>query len=453
MAAPTPVPSPIWPPATALHQPFWSFGVIRLRWTFTFTFLLLLLPTGLLLRDPRPRAEGLERLLGQAALLQSFPAAPERPVPALWSQRLGAAEARRVWRQQRRFWWQFWGGDGDAGAFLAYQFDSASPPPPNGIRVDDLVVVAANPLAKQLLQDQLKLAQPQRRGLEQRCLQRLQQEQAVFWAPLGLGVLAGSAAPFLQRFQQGCLSLALDVANLGITGEAAAASGLLSAPGPSAPAVVPPPLPAELLLEWRGPALEGLLQGLLSRQLIREPLAARYGIGDAQMIMLGRVPFTLRLRPLAQGPFQTGLELELAVSGDRSPWNQMLAGIVEPLESQGLVATPSGSKVLAAMKWRQQNGQVVGGWRWTLAGSSSPELLLFLGPEPPAPFIPVLRRPGLGGSMQLRLRPAALAERGLLPPELPKPVQRANQLSLTAAPSLPGSALSQLTGQLQLQSR
>ena len=55
----------------------------RLRWTLTLTVLLLLLPAGLLLRSPRPRAEGLERLLGQAALLQSFPAAPERPVPAL----------------------------------------------------------------------------------------------------------------------------------------------------------------------------------------------------------------------------------------------------------------------------------------------------------------------------------------------------------------------------------
>ena len=429
----------------------------RLRWTLTLTVLLLLLPAGLLLRSPRPRAEGLDRLLGQAALLQSFPAAPERPVPALWSQRLGAAQARRIWRQQRRFWWQFWGRDGDGGAFLAYQFQAGSPLPPHGIRVDDLVVVAADPLAKRLLQDQLNLAQRQRRGLEQRCLQRLQQEQAVFWAPLGLGVMAGPAAPLLQRFQEGCLSLGLEGANLALAGEAAAASGLLAAPGRAAPAVLPPPLPADLLLEWRGPGLEGLLQGLLSRQLIREPLAARYGIGDAQITMLRRVPFVLRLRPLAQGPFQTGLELELAVSGDRRPWNQMLAGLVEPLETQGLEATQAGSKALAATLWRQQDGRVVGGWRWVLAGSSRPQLLLFLGPEPPAATpaaaTPVLSQPGLGAAMQLRLRPAALAARGLLPPELPKPVQLASQLSLTAVPAAPGSALSQLTGRLQLQSR
>ena len=319
------------------------------------------------------------------------------------------------------------------------------------------MVVAADPLAKRLLQDQLKLAQRQRRGLEQRCLQRLQQEQAVFWAPLGLGVMAGPAAPLLQRFQEGCLSLELEGANLGLAGEAAAASGLLAAPGRALPAVVPPPLPSELLLEWRGPGLEGLLQGLLSRQLIREPLSARYGIGDAQITMLRRVPFVLRLRPLAQGPFQTGLELQLAVSGDRRPWNQMLAGLVEPLETQGLEATQSGSKALAATLWRQQDGRVVGGWRWVLAGSGSTQLLLFLGPEPPAATpaaaTPVLNQPGLGASMQLRLRPAALAERGLLPPELPKPIQLASQLSLTAVPAAPGSALSQLTGRLQLQSR
>ncbi|MDP4946760.1 MAG: hypothetical protein NWQ62_00585, partial [Cyanobium sp. MAG_102] len=249
----------------------------------------------------------------------------------------------------------------------------------------------------------------------------------------------------------------LEGANLALAGEAAAASGLLAAPGLAGPAVLPPPLPAELLLEWRGPGLEGLLQGLLSRQLIREPLAARYGIGDAQMTMVRRLPFVLRLRPLAQGPFQTGLELELTVSGDRRPWNQMLAGLVEPLEAQGLEATQAGSKALAATLWRQQDGRVVGGWRWVLAGSSRPQLLLFLGPEPPAATpaaaTPVLSQPSLGAAMQLRLRPAALAARGLLPPGLPKPVQLASQLSLTAVPAAPGSALSQLTGRLQLQSR
>jgi len=51
--------------------------------------LLVLVPALLLTRWSRPRAVGLEQLMASASLLQSFPAAPDRPVPALWNQRLG----------------------------------------------------------------------------------------------------------------------------------------------------------------------------------------------------------------------------------------------------------------------------------------------------------------------------------------------------------------------------
>lgn len=442
----------------------------HLRWTAALTALLVLVPAGVLLRWPRPRAQGLERVLGQAALLQSFPAAPARPVPALWTQRLGPALASRVWRQQRRVWWQFWGRDGDGGAFLAFPAQSLPPAlttgastglPPQSLRVDDLVVVAPDPLSLRLLQDQLKLAQRQRRGLEQRCLQRLQSEQAVFWSPLGLGVMAGPLAPLLQRFQEGCLTLQLQGASLGLSGEASAANGLLaSAPTAPLPADEPSPLPEDLLLEWRGPALEALLQGLLSRQLIREPLAARYGIGEGQLALLRRVPFVLRLRPLAQGPFQAALDLQLAVAGDRRPWAQLLAGLVPPLEAQGLQAEPDGSAALPSSSWRREDGQVVGGWRWVLPASGSPQLLLYLGPEPPlAPVIqalPAVGRPGASSAMVLRARPQGLAALGLLPPELPLPVQQAGQLALVATSDptggrVLGSPLSQLTGRLQWQ--
>ena len=170
---------------------------LPLRWSAALTALLVLVPAGVLLRWPRPRAEGLERLLSQSALLQSFPATPQRPVPALWTQRLGEPLARTVWSRQSRVWWQFWGRDGDGGAFLAFPAqDLPSALPAHALRVDDLLVVAPDPLSQRLLQDQLKLAQRQRRGLEQRCLQRLQQEQAVFWSPLGLGVMAGREARF-----------------------------------------------------------------------------------------------------------------------------------------------------------------------------------------------------------------------------------------------------------------
>jgi hypothetical protein len=437
-----------------------------LRWTAALTALLVLVPAGVLVRWPRPRAQGLERLLGQAALLQSFPATPGRPVPALWSQRLGADLARSVWRQQRRVWWQFWGRDGDGGAFLAFPVQSApglqrQSLPPHSLRVDDLVVVAPDPLSQRLLQDQLKLAQRQRRGLEERCLKRLQTEQAVFWSPLGLGVMAGTLAPLLQRFQEGCLTLRLQGASLGLAGEASAASGLLAGASPQ-PAGLPAPLPPDLLLEWRGPALEALVQGLLSRQLIREPLAARYGIGEGQLALLRRVSFVLRLRPLAQGPFQAGLELQLAVAGDRRPWTQLLAGLVPPLEAQGLEAQVMGSASLPARRWRREDGQVVGGWRWVLPTAGTPQLVLYLGPEPrllaPTQPTPALELPGAGNATVLRARPQALAALGLLPPELPLPVQQAGQLDLVATSAaaggrLLGSPLSQLTGRLQWQPR
>ena len=448
---------------------------LPLRCTAALTALLVLVPAVLLLRWPRPRAQGLERLLGEAALMQSFPASPQRPVPALWSQRLGPALAGNVWRQQRRVWWQFWGRDGDGGAYLAFPAQtlppaltarSASGLPPHSLRVDDLVVVAPDPLSQRLLQDQLRLAQRQRRGLEQRCLLRLQQEQAVFWAPLGLGVMAGPMAPLLQRFQEGCLSLRLEGASLRLAGEASAASGILSTPGRAQTAPPLPPLPADLLLEWRGPALESVLQGLLSRQLIREPLAARYGIGDGQLALLRRAPFVLRLRPLAQGPFQAGLEVQLTVSGDRRPWSQLLDSLVPPLESQGLEATRTGSAALPAISWRREDGLVVGGWRWVLAVSGPPQLLLYLGPEPPlattaatsAAAIPAMGLPGSGGATVLRARPQGLARLGLLPEELPQLVQQAAQLDVVAINAAsggraPGSPLSQLTGRLQLQLR
>lgn len=432
-------------------RPFPAIRPLPLRWTAALTALLVLVPAGMLQRSPRPQAEGLGRLLGQAALMQSFPASPERPVPALWTQRLGPSLAPSLWRSQGRVWWQFWGRDGDGGAFLAFpaQGYGTKELPPHGLRVDDLVVVAPDSLSKRLLQDQLKLAQRQQRGLEQRCLQRLQQEQAVFWAPLGLGVLAGPMAPLLQRFQEGCLSLRLQGANLDMAGEASATGGILAAPGPVVRATPANPLPADQLLEWRGPALEGLLQGLFSRQLIREPLAARYGIGETQLNMLRKAPFVLQLRSLPQGPFQAALALQLAVKGDRQPWIRLLAGLQPALVAQGLQASAGGTQVLPSTIWRREDGQVVGGWRWVMPKGNAPQLLVFLGPEPQSSTLVS------GQDTLLRARPVALAALGLLPPELPGPVQQASELSILAKSQATdgrglNSPLSQLTGRLQL---
>lgn len=428
-----------------------------LRWTAGLTGLLLLAPALVLLRSPRPRAQGLERLLAQASLLQSFPATPQRPVPALWRERLGEVQAGLAWRRQGRIWWQFWGRDGDGGAFLALPARGvvSGPLPAHALRVDDLLVLAPDPLSQRLLQDQLRLAQRPQRGLEQRCLQRLQQEQAVFWSPLGLGLMAGPVAPLLQRYQEGCLSLSLKGTQLDLQGEASATAGLLTAPGPAVSPSLPGPLPDTLLLEWRGPALEAVLQGLLSRQLIREPLAVRYGVGDAQLALLRRAPFVLQLRPLPKGPYQAGLSLQLAVSGDRTAWMRLLAGLQPALAAQGLTPIPAApGPAQGAVRWQREDGTVVGGWRWLRPPAADPQLLLFLGPEPAGSELARLQ------PSQLRVRPQALGRLGLLPPALPLPLQQADQLTLVAvsgdgaAPGRPLSApLSQLSGRLQLQPR
>ncbi|MBM5801517.1 MAG: hypothetical protein FJ077_11955, partial [Cyanobacteria bacterium K_DeepCast_35m_m2_023] len=60
---------------------------------------LVLGPAAALLIWPRPQAVGLGRILAQAQLMQSFAAAPGRPLPRLWQQRLGPAAAP-LWRRQ-----------------------------------------------------------------------------------------------------------------------------------------------------------------------------------------------------------------------------------------------------------------------------------------------------------------------------------------------------------------
>ena len=177
--------------------------------------LLLLLPSLTLWRWPRPRAQGLEQLMAVSSLLQSFPASPERPVPALWRERLGEAQAARLWREQRRTWWQFWGPHTDGGAYLVVQENAAAgaqrPLPSDGLRVGNLlVVVAPDPLSRRLLQDQLRPDQRAGRGLFSACLPRLETGQGVFWNASGLGALVGPLAPLLEAYQEGCLSLSLE---------------------------------------------------------------------------------------------------------------------------------------------------------------------------------------------------------------------------------------------------
>jgi hypothetical protein len=472
--------------------------------------LLLVLPAAGLLRWPRPRAEGLEQIMAAASLLQSFPATPESPVPELWTRSLGAPAAQALWGRQSRNWWQFWGPHADGAPYLALPLRSfpggaAAPLPPRSLRVGDLVVVAPDPLSRQILADQLRPGMRRSRGLQRRCLERLEQDQAVFWNPSALGVIVGPLAPLLQRFQEGCLALAIESGSVSWSGEAASVEGVLlpaaaSGGGDAVPTDPGPPLPADLLLELRGPSLEPLLQGLLARELIREPLAARYGLDAARLQLVRRAPFLLRLRPRASGPFLASLELQVSVGAQRRQWEQLLRRLAQALREQGLREQPpapaaapaaepapsreppapaaappaAGSSPSAPVRpagggraaapadpaqratWHRQDGVVVGGWKWQGGAGSAAELVFHLGPPPPSPPAALGRTPAPptgAGALLLRARPQALDTRGLLPPAMPLLVRRADQLWLQALPTdsaTGGGSLSRLRGRLRV---
>ena len=434
---------------------------LPLRHTLTAVAALMLVPALGLLLWPRPQAAGLGRLLSQAQLMQSFAAGgSSRPLPALWRQRLGD-QAPGLWHRQQGTWWQFWGAHGDSGAYLVIPAVSLSgvnrtrlPQPP--LLVDDLAVIAADALSRQWLAERLRTVNRPQRGLEQRCLEQLRRPQVVVWNQAGLGVLAGPVAPLLQRLQQGCLSLELRGDALALRGEAAAGNGVLGPPPPSGPELVNRALAPGQLLELSGPSLGMLLQALLGRQLVREPLASRYGITEPQLALLRQLPFVLRLRALPRGPFVAGLTLELAPPArDRAAWLRLLAGLREPLLQQGLqeptarleATSPRlGAGLSQASRWTRADGQVVGGWfearpAGTTDGS---RLVLFLGPQPEGP----VGAPATT-ALRLRARPADLAALGLWPGGFPQLVRTAPSLELLASDGAT-RPISRLTGRLSL---
>jgi hypothetical protein len=308
---------------------------------------------------------GLEQLMGASSLVQSFPATPDRPVPPLWSERLGEPFATRLWRSQRRVWWQIWANQSETAPFLVIEArpqEAAAPTvPPQALRVGDLFVVGENTTARRQLAASLRpLQRRSRGGLSLRCLQRLQAGQAVYWNGAGLGGITGQVAPLLEPFQVGCLSLALEDRALRWQGEAAAAidrgtaavgrdgrtNGPQVDPGAGSLLAVPAlgerlPLGPDQLLEIEGASLDLLLRGLIDRPMIRDPLAGRYGLEGIRLEQARRTPFRLRLRPQGSGPFRAGLELQLLVGSAQSSWIQILDRISTSLRAQGLENGPA----------------------------------------------------------------------------------------------------------------
>jgi len=447
-----------------------------LPWTSSLIVLLILGPGLALWRWPRPRAEGLEQLMASASLLQSFPATPGRRLPELWRQRLGEGLGEALWQRQTRPWWQIWGPEGQGAPFLVLQASGwppqlSKPLPPQALRLGDLMLVAPDPLSRQSLADSLRPQQRRSRGLHSRCLERLSVDQAVFWNPTALGAMVGPLAPLMQRFQEGCLTLSLEARGLRWQGEATSVDGVLAQLDteipPGAPDVAALPLPADELLQIRGGSLQDLLEGLLSRQLIREPLALRYGLDSERLRGLRFAPFRLRLRPQPQGPFQASLELQVRLRQPPQTWLPVLQRLAQSLREQGFEAIPfalAGSLPSTpmpsakattpgdqpapqapqpqaqpgpksppvnplAMAWRRSDGAVVGGWRWIAAPRGyDAEVLFFLGPAPAQVRLMPTQAFPRERSLQLRARPQALDQLGLLPAEMPAVVRGSDQL-------------------------
>ncbi len=374
---------------------------LPLAFTLGTTLLLLLVPALLLRQLPRPQAFGLEKLMASVSLLQSFRADPDRPVPELWRERLGPEWAERLWRLQTRTWWQFWEGGGAGRPFLALSSRGMSPSSLPALavaplKVGDLVILAPDQLSRQLLSERLRPQVRPSPGLRFRCLPRLEREQAVFWRPAALGVLLGPLAPFLQDVQEGCLSLAIQSDGLSWSGEAASVEGmLLEVPESGAEAALPPrfrPSAGDPLLEVRGASLERLLAGLLARELIRQPLAERYGFGRDQVALLRQTPYRLVLRPLARGPFQASVELTVLVGGKEQDWKGVLTRLGANLQKEGLrpvfpplaPAGPSGAPTPSVPPGAMGSGPAPAGPKPTET-ASSPSAEASSAPGGPAP--------------------------------------------------------------------
>ena len=181
----------------------------------------------------------------------------------------------------------------------------------------------------------------------------------------------------------------------------------------------------------------------MSSAVLRRSLAQPYGLGPAPLAVLRSRPFLLRLRSEPKGPFRAGLELQLVAGDGRAALERWLVELSAALRDQGLGQT---QPVPGLTAWSREDGTLVGGWRW-LPGRQ--QLLLFLGPVPTRlPASPPLEQ----ASWRLRLRPAAMAQAGLLSPELPPVVRRAQQLNLSgrAAGQRSGERQSSLSGWLDL---
>jgi hypothetical protein len=395
--------------------------------------------------------------------------------------------AQHLWGRQLGLWWQFWGGHGDGAEFLVLPGESfvgaqPLPMPPMALRVDDLVVIAADPLNRQWLQDQLRLKFAPPLGLQRQCLGALKTSESVYWSGPTLGEMLGPLTPLFLPFQQGCFSLAGEGKALIWQGQASAlGASVAGTQREAAPAQPPSRLSPELLLQVQGGRLAPLADGLLDSRLVSEPLQKRYGLGPALRGLVRQAPFLMRIRSQVKGPYQASLELQLGLTpANRSDWQLLLTGLRNGLLAHGLVEREAASPQWQRQgtgdpwsdsTWQGADGTVVGGWRWLSPRPKAPNqpgsqsqpigLLLFLGPEPSfgAARSAALDASRLGADrpdqLSLWAQPQALARLGLWPTGAPPLIKRGKSLqiqarTLRAGGWSAGSSTSQVVGRLEL---
>lgn len=419
-------------------------------WRRPFSLVLTALPFAvgawLIGTTPADPSGSLQPLLPSVALLQTFPP-PGRggTVPPLWRERLPQALSERLRQQSASPWAQAWSSHSGTPPFLIVRDLPGRVSLPHSFRWGGYTIIAADPLALQTLQADLK--RPLAAGHRRRCPQVDGPPPALFWSGDALTSLAGPLAPLLQPWQEGCLTLngtgGAD-RRLRWTGRVSGQPPLDVAPtGSSDPA---PSIPAgsttPSLLTLEGNSLEPLIGGLLRPGPLLSELRQRHGLSAPLQRQLLASPFRLTLRAnAADAPYRVTLLLALPMQPGSPPPTRTLAPLLAALgrdlpDDLRLQKDADGNRVLDG------SDQVRGGWLQNDRG-----LVFSLGGAPdgaPLAAGPVAMARGL----RLDASPVALEGLQLLPQALPETLRRSPRLQAVWSPEHPGSRAAQFWGWL-----
>ncbi len=420
---------------------------------------------GMLVVSPEltsPRRGALQTLVAASTALQASQGDPSREPPQIWHERLGIRIATQLWtRLGHGLWWQAWSDDGEPHLIIPWTvLERSSRESLEITQINDLAVVSANALTRrQLLTriDQLSPEPPQPNAVEVACLRALSRSPSLQWSPQAIGRYAGEAAPLLAEAGYGCLSHSSDAETLRWYGwvsrdplETAAVVHPASARVMDTPSETT--MTAPLLLE--GEQFRALVAALTAREVVRNPLASRYGINAGDLDRLIAMPFRLRLVANPSQAFQAGVQIQLWTGGDSDAVRRSLSTLADQLRMSGWTTTPSDP---IADGWLINEGgsdTPVGGWRWLQTEDQDPVLSLGLGLAPANDVIPTMKGAARTPWFGLQASPETLDALGMLPAQTPLQIRRASSLRLTLTPLVSpvtrSGAVHQFSGQLSL---